>query len=173
MEQTDDYSKCKSCDKPYGQGNRIRLGCPSCKNFARCRDWFKDLKYICGFWYENWGVPTTDGGIEQIDLDYLTPRSDDMYTVYIINDKGNKFTIRVNKHKTFRTLMAMIRLKIYKMLAHSKGEQLHDIIKKSKEDNDAYQIKFFEDTTELLETSKISTIGNGTTIRQTVKYIGG
>ena len=111
--------------------------------------------------------------MKQADLDFMTPKSTDFVTIHVKNDKGSQTSIKINKHKTFRTLMSILRLRLYKRMARKEGKTVDQIARKIKDNQEFYSIKFNFGVTELLEDKKISTIGDGATINQTIRYKGG
>lgn len=113
MEGGSDYN-CPEWNRDYNDGNRVKLVWPACNDFVRWKEWFEELKYVCGNWLEDWHITQPDGNIGHTDLDYMTERSENKITIYIQNESGRKFRITVNKHKTFKVLMAIIRVKLFK-----------------------------------------------------------
>ena len=123
---------------------------------------------------EDWSVenPVTKN-LEHVDLDLLTPSSKDIITVNVQNEKGTKFPLRVNKYKTFHVLAAMIRVRILKRMARKEQCTITEYAKKMAEAKDKLDVKFRYGESVLLEKNKILNIGDGETILQVVKYIGG
>ena len=111
--------------------------------------------------------------MRQEDLDYMTPKSTDFVTIHVKNDRGTQTAIKINKHKTFRCLMSILRLKLYKRMAKREGKQVNEIARQIKENHEFYSIKFYFCDTDLLENEKILTIGDGAVINQKTRYIGG
>ena len=174
MEDRDDYTRCNGWDKDYAEGNKARLGCPAWKAYARWKECFESQRYVWGYCLEDWSVlnPST-GNLEHADLDLLTPSSKDMITVNIQSKKGTKFPLRVNKFKTFHVLAAMIRVRTLKRMARKEQCTITEYAKKMADANDKLDVKFTYGENVLLEQDKILNIGDGDTILQTVKYIGG
>ena len=111
--------------------------------------------------------------MRQADLDYMTPKSTDFVTIHVKNNRGSQTAIKINKYKTFRCLMSILRLRLYKRIAKKEGKQVDEIARKLKANHEFYSIKFNFSDSELLENEKILTIGDGTVINQTIRYIGG
>ena len=111
--------------------------------------------------------------MKHADLDFMTPKSTDFVTIHVKNNRGSQTAIKINKYKTFRCLMSILRLKLYKRMAKRKGKQVDEIARKIKENHEFYSIKFYFYDTDLLENEKILTIGDGAVINQKTRYIGG
>jgi hypothetical protein len=127
---------------------------------------------VCEYCIESWGVKGADGLLCP-DLDYGTARGTDFVTIRVRNEKKAMTEFLVNKNKSFRVLMAMIKYGIYERKAEKDDKSPHDIAKEFKAAKKTPSVKFMLGDTMLLEDAQISTIGNNAIIDQKVKYDGG
>ena len=103
----------------------------------------------------------------------MTPGSRDMVDIIVVTDKGSKMKFTINKYKSFKVLIALIRFKNFEKMASRKGQRVDEFIKQTKEKGDILKVKFHYGEELLLENAQIKTIGNGAVIKQTIQYVGG
>lgn len=127
---------------------------------------------MCEYCLESWGVKSADDLICP-DLDYGTARGADFVTIRVRNEKKAMTEFQVNKNKSFRVLMAMIKYGIYERKAEKDEASPSAIARDFKAAKKTPSVKFMLGDTMLLEDAQISTIGNNAIIDQKVKYDGG
>eukprot|EP00343_Euplotes_focardii_P003546 CAMPEP_0205808074 /NCGR_PEP_ID=MMETSP0205-20121125/11942_1 /ASSEMBLY_ACC=CAM_ASM_000278 /TAXON_ID=36767 /ORGANISM="Euplotes focardii, Strain TN1" /LENGTH=160 /DNA_ID=CAMNT_0053083217 /DNA_START=124 /DNA_END=605 /DNA_ORIENTATION=+ len=138
------------------------------------KECFKKLKYTCDFCLENWGVKAKDAD-ELIcpDLDFGTPQAVETITIRIRNERKKTTDFIINKSKSFRVLMAMIKFGIYERKADLDDLSPDVIARAFKKAKKTPSVKFMQGDTMILDDAKISSLGNNVIIDQKVKYDGG
>ena len=140
------------------------------------------MLYRCGECYNCWGEPDLNNKLVKCSQlqQKKTLSKDNIYVMYVTNEKGVTMEYQIDKTKTFKVLMAKIRydlLKTYKRRSEIAGsadwDELKRKIKEIKEGKGKFKIRFFQSEKELFEVDKITKLGNGATITQHVKYDGG
>ena len=167
-----DPNMCSECEKQYNGTNKLKLSCPACKSYSRCKECFKKNNYNCEYCLESWGVKNGDDLICP-DLDYGTPRAADFVTIRVRNERKATTEFLVNKNKTFRVLMGMIKFGLYQRKAELEDTTPDVIARAFKKAKKTPSVKFMQGDQLLLEDSPISTLGNNAIIDQKVRYDGG
>ena len=163
--------KCWKCEKKYNGTNKLKLSCPACKSFFRCREWFKELNFKCDYCKQDWGVKGADGDLECPDLDFGTARACDTMTIIL---RANNAEFKVNKNKTFRVLIALIRFGMYKRKAENEGRTPDEVAQEFEDKGHRLNLKFFRGEKLLFENDLIESLGGDhATIDHTLQYIGG
>ncbi len=122
-------------------------------------------------------MKSLDGKEELVcpDLDFGTPEIvESMFiTISVRNERKKTTEFLVNKTKTFRVLMAMIKFGIYERKADLDDTTPDEIAKLFLKAKKTPSVKFMQGDTMLLEDAKISSLGHNVIIDQKVKYDGG
>ena len=88
--------------------------------------------------------------------------------------KSNNAEFKVNKNKTFRVLIALIRFGMYSRKAENEGKTPDVVAQESEEKGQRLNLKFFRGETLLFENHLIGSLGGDhAAIDHTLQYIGG